>query len=104
MTDRQFEALIHKTADAQRKFSRLLSAAEEEYFRRYGSNPSEWDDDNWIDSLHGACGEAKAITIEQVEAGARMSGWRGSSAPLDANGGADRPDSARPVVSEGGGK
>jgi hypothetical protein len=81
MTDKQFEALIQRTANAYNRYKPLLEAAEAEYQRRYGSSPSDWDDDAWIDTLHGACGAANSLTVALVEEGARMSGWSGSSAP-----------------------
>ena len=74
MTDRQFQKLIDRSAAAQRKFQRLLKAAEAEYERRYGANPSDVDDDQWIDSMHGACGEAQGMKVAEVAESARMCG------------------------------
>jgi hypothetical protein len=73
MTDAKFQKLLNDTATAQRKFGSLLKQAEEEYERRFGSNPSDWDDDFWIDSLHGACGDAAAaLTVEEVARNAKL--------------------------------
>jgi hypothetical protein len=73
MTNAKFQKLLTATAAAQRKFGSLLKQAEEEYERRFGSNPSDWDDDFWIDSLHGACGDAAAeLTVEQVTESAKL--------------------------------
>ena len=74
MTDPQFEKLLARTAKAQRKYNSLLILCEQEYERRYGSYPSDVDDDSWIDSLHGAGGMANELTVEEVDKGAKMSG------------------------------
>jgi len=52
MTDKKFMDLIDKTQKALREYSRLKELAEKEYERRYGHNPSDIDDDYWIDSVH----------------------------------------------------
>ena len=67
MTDYQFQRLLDRTAAAQRKFHRYLKASEAEYERRYGAHPSDVDDDQWIDSLTGGCGEAKNVTVAEVD-------------------------------------
>jgi hypothetical protein len=74
MTDKAFEALIRKTADAYNKYRPLLMAAEAEYERRYGASPSDVDDDQWIDSLHGAGGDASYRTVAQIDEGAKLCG------------------------------
>jgi len=93
MNDKRFEELIRKTANAYNRYKPLLEAAEVEYERRFGFNPSDKDDDSWIDSLHGACGPASERTVAEVEEGARKSGWSGSSAQDSPN--AEVSDSLR---------
>lgn len=72
MTDKAFERLIRKTADACTKHMSLLRDAEREYERRYGNNPSDVDDDYWIDSLHGCAGDAVCMTVAQVDEHAKI--------------------------------
>ena len=73
MTDSQFTKLIQRTARAYNKYKQLLDAAEEEYIRRYGCAPGDHDDDFWIDSLHGAGGDAdENLTAAQVHESASM--------------------------------
>jgi hypothetical protein len=67
MTNKQFTKLIARTAKAYNRYLPLLKKAEDEYERRFGHNPSDADDDFWIDSLQGGCGAASAITAEDVE-------------------------------------
>lgn len=67
MTDTEFTKLIRRTACAYNKYKSLLDSAEEEYIRRYKCAPGDHDDDFWIDSLHGACGNAdENLTAAQV--------------------------------------
>jgi hypothetical protein len=67
MTDKQFTALLQRTARAYNKYKPLLDAAEKEYERRYGDNPSNRDDDSWIDALHGGNGLCKeSLTAAEV--------------------------------------
>lgn len=65
---------MERTAAAQRKYTMLLREAEDEYERRYGANPSDVDDDRWIDALGSGCGDARALSVAEVEEGVRMSG------------------------------
>lgn len=49
----------------------LRQKAEDEYERRYGVDPSNADDDQWIDAMHGGNGKCnEEITAEDVERGA----------------------------------
>jgi hypothetical protein len=77
MTNKAFERLMERCADAYNRYKPLLDKAEAEYERRYGHNPSDNDNDQWIDSFHGTGGGAHAMTIEQVEESARSCGWKG---------------------------
>lgn len=72
MTDKKFESLISKTADTYNKYKALLDIVEDEYIKRYGCAPGDQDDDFWIDSLHGACGDAAAITVKEIEDSIRL--------------------------------
>ena len=74
MTDRKFQSLLDRTAAAQRKFQTLLREAEAEYARRYGANPSDVDDDEWIDAMTGGCGLAQGMTVAETAQSARNSG------------------------------
>jgi hypothetical protein len=71
MTDAKFTKLLRRAAVAQNKALRLREQAEAEYERRYGKNPSDADDDQWIDSMTGSNGMCNEdITAEDVEKGA----------------------------------
>jgi hypothetical protein len=63
MTDKQFQVAIDDTIRALREYRKLLMVAELEYESRFGSNPSEWDDDYWIDSMHY---NPMSMTVKQV--------------------------------------
>lgn len=68
MTDKQWEKIIKKANEVINLHNSLRSQAEEEYERRYGQNPSEWDDDYWIDTVHYGHGNVEISKIkEQAE-------------------------------------
>ena len=52
MTDEAFQKLIKDTVLAAQSHTALSFKADAEYERRFGHNPSEADDDFWIDSTH----------------------------------------------------
>lgn len=52
MEDVEFKRLIVKARSLARKHAKAIEDAEEEYVRRYGINPSDIDDDGWIDTVH----------------------------------------------------
>ena len=52
MTDKQWEAIIKRCVKHGKEHQRLITTAEKEYERRYGHNPSDVDDDWWIDTVH----------------------------------------------------
>jgi len=62
MTDKQFQKLIDRCVKAAKLHYALLQDAEAEYERRFGFNPSDVDDDFWIDSLH----HGDEATVAQV--------------------------------------
>ena len=68
MNDKRFQDLLDRTYRAEQRYSKLLREAEEEYRRRYGHDPSESDNDIWIDSLHGM---GSPLSVEVVEWSAR---------------------------------
>lgn len=52
MTDENFQKLINQTIKQKLRFFALLEKVENEYERRFGYNPSDVDDDNFIDTFH----------------------------------------------------
>ena len=52
MNDANFQKLITRTVLAFRKYDALKVRAEKEYERRFKYNPSDIDDDFWIDTIH----------------------------------------------------
>jgi len=64
MTDKEFMRLIRRTQMVHAHYMDLLKASEIEYEYRYGHNPSETDDDYWIDSMHQS---SISMTIEEIE-------------------------------------
>lgn len=63
MTDNKFQKLLDHLAKTNREYKDTLNEAEEEYKRRFGKYPSDWDDDTWIDTYHVGAGN---MTVEQV--------------------------------------
>ncbi len=52
MTDSAWKKLIEKAANLAKKHQAAMRESEAEYERRYGHNPSDIDDDWWIDTVH----------------------------------------------------
>lgn len=71
MTDKEFQELIKETHEAKESYQSLLYEAEQEYERRWGHNPSDVDDDTWIDSLHMP---GDLSTWEEIKEGADFRG------------------------------
>jgi len=69
MTDIQFQKAINKATKKLNEYHAALEIAEEEYKRRFGTYPSDVDDDNWIDAMHL---EGFGITVEEVTKGATI--------------------------------
>ena len=67
MTDPQFQRHLNALSKAHEKYKAHLAACELEYQRRYGSSPSDANDDLWIDTFHIVGG---TLTVEEVEDGA----------------------------------
>jgi len=70
MTDKQFQKLIDRCVKAAKLHHALLQDAEAEYERRFGFNPSDVDDDFWIDSLH----HGVEVTVAQITENAEFHG------------------------------
>ena len=72
MRDYQLKQLLWRLEKARAKYFQLLHQAEDEYERRYGKNPSDVDDDLWIDSYH--CGALEPVLVNdpvcRMDAGA----------------------------------
>jgi hypothetical protein len=69
MTDKQWQKLIKKAHSLAIKHRIAMQEAEEEYVRRFGTHPSDWDDDWWIDHVHYGMGsdcDIKKITEEAL--------------------------------------
>ena len=64
MTDKKWLSIINKCRKAGDEYLRLLKIAEDEYQRRYGNNPSDVDDDWWIDTLHYCKGDTDLCKIK----------------------------------------
>ena len=63
MNDNQFQKAINKATKKLNEYNTALKVAEDEYERRFGSHPSDIDDDYWIDSMHV---QGSRITVDQV--------------------------------------
>jgi hypothetical protein len=71
MANAEYTKHLRKAAKAMNIALHLQRISEAEYERRYGENPSDVDDDMWIDSTSGACGDVdENITWKQVDDGA----------------------------------
>lgn len=68
MTNSQFTKLLRRLANAMNRYGALLIEAEKEYERRYGINPSDEDNDMWIDRFHNSNGPCfEDITAETID-------------------------------------
>jgi len=67
MTDKTFDRLLEKCAIAGNRYLELKKKCEDEYERRYGTNPSDADDDMWIDTIGLGGGHCRAITAKEVD-------------------------------------
>ena len=68
MTDKQFEIKMKKCLWAYLEYKALLEKIEAEYERRFSYNPSDIDDDQWIDLFHLGIG---VVRVDEVIAYAR---------------------------------
>lgn len=64
MTDEKFQQLLDNLSAVNSKYKSLLKQAEKEIERRYGYNPSDVDNDEWIDTFHVSTG---TMTVKQVD-------------------------------------
>jgi hypothetical protein len=70
MTDKQWESVIDKCRKKHSEYKKLLQIAEDEYLKRYGFNPSDVDDNLWIDLLHYS--HPKKINIDEIKKSAEF--------------------------------
>lgn len=70
MTDSQFTRKLQQAAKASNKARDLYAECEQEYERRYGVNPSDADDDTWIDALISGSQCKENLTASEIESGA----------------------------------
>lgn len=70
MDNRKLQELMDQCYQAGLKHKRLLEQLEAEYEARFGSNPSDVDDDNFIDTFHYCTGER--MTVKQMTKGAKL--------------------------------
>lgn len=63
----QFKNQIFKTLKAKRAYFEELEKAEELYENKFGQNPSEADDDFWIDTMHGKQSATPARIIKMSQ-------------------------------------
>ena len=65
MTDKEWQKVISACQKAGLQHRKLLRVAESEYIRRYGHDPSEVNDDWWIDTLHYCNGDSDVKKIKE---------------------------------------
>lgn len=64
MTDTKFQKVLDDLAKANENYKKLLTIAEDEIKNRFGYDPSDVDNDSWIDVYHVGIGR---MTVRQVE-------------------------------------
>ena len=64
MTNKQFIAKVKAAMMAAQKHQALICELEREYEKRFGRNPSDADDDFWIDTVHQ--GNGSVPTVEEI--------------------------------------
>jgi len=69
MKDGTFTRRLRQLVAAKKRYLAELSACEDEYKRRFGEYPSDWDDDQWIDFAH-VSGEAEIPTLGEINVNA----------------------------------
>ena len=70
MTDKKWQIMMDRTTKYHSLYRKNLQIIENEYIRRFGIHPSDWDDDSWIDSFHQS---PYGSTVEEVEKQANFS-------------------------------
>lgn len=70
MNDKELQLLMNKTYSACIKHKELLKQLEAEYEKRYGANPSEIDDDYFIDTFH--YGSGNRIILSKMKENAKF--------------------------------
>lgn len=64
MKNSELQKLMNETIDQKLKFFALVDKLELEYIRRFGENPSQLDDDNFIDTFH--LNQRNKMTVKQL--------------------------------------
>jgi hypothetical protein len=64
MKDTKFQEIIDKTLRAKQRYFSLLQKVEDEYKKRFGFDPSDIDDDFFIDTFH--CKQGYIMTVKEM--------------------------------------
>lgn len=73
MTDKEFQTKLRRTARAFNKALEMQEEIEAEYERRYGHNPSDINDDVWIDAVTAQSGRcSEHVTLKIIDESARF--------------------------------
>jgi hypothetical protein len=65
MTDNNFQKVLFALGKAKAKYDALLEKAETEIEKRYGVNPCDIDNDQWIDCYHQGCGSMTVAELHE---------------------------------------
>lgn len=71
MNDKQLQTLINKTISARIKYNDILDRLENEYIRRFNVNPSDVDDNLFIDTFHAQ--QNNNLTVQEFIKSAKHS-------------------------------
>lgn len=63
MTNQEWQSKINRCRSAYARYKILLGECEREYEDRFGVNPSDVDDDFWIDTMHLGIGSSNVDKI-----------------------------------------
>ena len=66
MKDATFQRRLRQLAAAKARYLEELKACEDEYERRFGTHPSDWDDDSWIDFARACGGPCRIPSVAMV--------------------------------------
>ena len=64
MNNKDLQKLINVTIEAKLLYFGLVYELENEYVRRFGNNPSELDDEAFIDTIH--YNQSNKLTVKQL--------------------------------------
>lgn len=71
MCDDLFQKRLTRLASRHQAYLKELEKCEVEYVRRFGTHPSDWNDELWIDFAH--LGDCATPTVQEVTEGACLS-------------------------------